>query len=152
MTDKRWSQLGETLINYSLGVKPGEKLMIAMYEVDSYPLALAAYEACIKAGGYPQIQFMSEALKHKVLQFGNDEQISWVPEIEAYGMDWADHYLGLRGAFNMYECYDIHVEKIASYQRAQGIISTLRWQKRIGQLSVFQMSVSHNKQKLATKK
>lgn len=129
MTDKRWSQLGETLINYSLGVKPGEKLMIAMYEVESYPLALAVYEACIKAGGYPQIQFMSEALKHKVLQFGNEEQISWVPEIEAYGMEWADHYLGLRGAFNMYECYDIPVEKIAAYQRAQGIISTLRWQK-----------------------
>ena len=60
MTDKRWKNLGESLINWSLQMKPGEKLMIAMYETETYPLALAVYEACIKAGGYPQIQFMSE--------------------------------------------------------------------------------------------
>ncbi len=129
MTDKRWKTLGELLINYSLGVKSGEKLMIAMYEIETYPLALAAYEACVKAGGYPQIQFMSEALKHKILKYGNDEQISWVPEIEAYGMEWADHYLALRGAFNMYECFDIADEKLAAYQKGQGIISSLRWKK-----------------------
>ncbi len=129
MTDKRWNVLGESLVNYSLGVKPGERLMIAMYEVESYPLAKAAYAACVKAGGYPQIQFMSEALKHEVLRYGSDAQISWVPEIEAYGMEWADHYLALRGAFNLNECYDIPSDKIAMYQKAQGVISSLRWQK-----------------------
>lgn len=129
MTDKRWKALGETLVNYSLGVKPGERLMIAMYELESYPLALAAYTACVKAGGFAQIQFMSEALKHALLKHGSPEQIAWVPEIEAYGMEWADHYLALRGAFNLYECYDIATDKIASYQKAMGIISTLRWQK-----------------------
>ena len=113
MSDKRWEKLGESLINYSLGVKKGEKLMIAMYEVETYPLAKACYAACIKAGGYPQIQFMSEGLKHQVLKYGNEEQISWVPEIEAYGMEWADCYLALRGAFNMNECWDIPNEKIA---------------------------------------
>ena len=107
MTDKRWKNLGESLINWSLQMKPGEKLMIAMYETETYPLALAVYEACIKAGGYPQIQFMSEELKHAVLKYGNDAQISWVPEIEKYGMEWADCYLGLRGAFNLSECFDI---------------------------------------------
>ncbi|MDD3337523.1 MAG: aminopeptidase [Lachnospiraceae bacterium] len=129
MTDKRWKALGESLVNYSLGVKPGEKMMIAMYETASFPLALAAYEACIKAGGFPQIQFMSEELKHKVLQYGNEEQISWVPEIEKYGMDWADCYLALRGAFNLNECFDIPAEKLAKYQKAMGVISGLRWQK-----------------------
>lgn len=129
MTDKRWKQLGDSLVNYSLKMQPGEKLMIAMYETESYPLALAVYEACIKAGGYPQIQFMSEALKHKVLQYGNEEQISWVPEIEAYGMEWADCYLALRGAFNLNECFDVPAEKLAKYQKAMGVISGLRWQK-----------------------
>lgn len=127
MTDKRWKQLGEMLVTYSLKVQPNEKLMIAMYEIDTYPLALAVYEACIKAGGYPQIQFMSEELKHATLKYGNEEQISWVPEIEAYGMEWADCYLGLRGGFNLNECFDIPAEKIAKYQKAMGVISGLRW-------------------------
>ncbi len=129
MTDKRWQTLGDSLVNYSLGVKPNERVMIAMYEVESYPLALAVYGASIRAGGYPQIQFMSEALKHQVLRYGNEDQISWVPEIESYGMEWADCYIALRGAFNFGECYDIPSEKLARYQKAMGIVSSMRWQK-----------------------
>ena len=127
-TDKRWEKLGDSLINYSLGIKPGEKLMIMMLEVESYPLALECYKACIKAGGYCQIQFMSEAIKHQILKYGNEDQISWVPEIEKYGMEWADCYLALRGGFNLNECWDIPNDKIAKYQKAMGIISTHRWQ------------------------
>ncbi len=127
-TDKRWNELAASLINDSLGVKPGERLMIMMMETESYPLALACYAECIKAGGFPQIQFMSEALKHQVLRYGSDEQIGWVPEIEAYGMQWADCYLALRGAFNLNECWDILDDKIARYQAAMGKISAMRWQ------------------------
>ena len=127
MTDPRWKALGHTLIHDSLGVKPGQKLMIAMHEIESYPLALAAYSACVAARGYAQIQFWSEALKHQLLRHGTEAQIGWVPEIEAYGMEWADHYLALRGAFNLHECADIPPEKLALYQKAQGTISSLRW-------------------------
>jgi aminopeptidase len=51
--DPRWKKLGELLVGYSLGVKPGEKVMIAMGELESYPLVRASYEAVIRAGGYP---------------------------------------------------------------------------------------------------
>jgi aminopeptidase len=127
--DPRWRQLGELLVGHSLQVRPGEKLMIAMSEVESYPLACAAYEAAVKAGGYPQVQFLSEDLRHRLLKHGSREQLSWVPEIEAYGMEWADAYLGLRGAFNLHEHDDIPSERLSLNQKALGRISTLRWQK-----------------------
>ena len=85
--DKRWNALGKTLVNYSLKVQPGEKVMIMMMEVETYPLALEVYSEVIRAGGYAQIQFMSEAIKHRILKYGNDDQLSWVPEVEAYGME-----------------------------------------------------------------
>ncbi|MBQ8996285.1 MAG: aminopeptidase [Oscillospiraceae bacterium] len=129
MADKRWEELGKVLIHDSLKVTQGERVMIAMYETETYPLMLSCYAEVIKAGGYPQVQFMSEALKHQVLRYGNEEQISWIPEIESYGMEWADCYLALRGAFNMNECWDIPNEKIAKYQKAMGVISSMRWQK-----------------------
>jgi len=128
-TDKRWEQLAASIVNYSFKMKPGEKMMIAMHEIETYPLALAVYGEVVKAGGYAQIQFVSEAMKHKVLKYGTDQQISWVPEVEAFGMDWADYYLGLRGAFNLDECYDIPSEKVAMYQKAMGVISADRWKK-----------------------
>ncbi len=127
--DKRWRQLGELLVHHSTRVQPGERVMIAMHEVETYPLTLAVYEAAIKAGAYPQVQFLSESLRHAVLKHGSDDQVRWVPEIEAYGMEWADVYIGLRGGFNLYEHADIPDDILAANQAAMGKISTLRWQK-----------------------
>ncbi len=128
-TDKRWTQLGELLVNYSAEVKPGERVMIAMGELESYPLVQAVYEAAIKAGAYPQVQFISETLRRSLIRHGNEEQLSWVPEIEAYGMEWADVYFGLRGAHNLYEQWDAPTDRLALTQAAMGKVSTLRWQK-----------------------
>lgn len=127
--DKRWNKLGEILVNYSTKVKPGERVMIAMVEIETWPLARAVYEAVIKAGGYPQIQLLSETLRRSFLKYGSDEQIAWVPEIEAYGMEWADVYIGLRGAHNLYELQDIPADRLAVNQNAMGVVSTARWEK-----------------------
>jgi aminopeptidase len=127
--DKRWKRLGEILVNYSTRVKPGERVMIAMIEIETWPLAQAVYEAAVKAGAYPQIQLLSETLRRSILEFGNPDQISWAPEIEIYGMEWADVYIGLRGAHNLYELQDIPADKLAANQNAMGLVSTARWQK-----------------------
>lgn len=70
--DKRWQQLGELMVNYSAEVKPGERVMIAMLELETFPLVRAVYEAVVKAGGYPQVQFLSETLRHSLLKYGNE--------------------------------------------------------------------------------
>ncbi len=127
--DKRWKELGELLVNYSLAVQPGEKVMIAMTEMETYFLALAVYEACIKAGAHPQVQFLSEEFNRLLLKFGRSEQIDWVPEIEAYGMEWADVYLGLRGAHNLDTLWDVPSDRLSALRRTMGTVSTMRWEK-----------------------
>lgn len=127
--DPRWKRLGDLLVNYSVEVKPGERVMIAMGEVDTLPLVQSVVEATVKAGAYPQVQFLSESLRHQLLRHGTPEQLSWVPEIEAYGMEWADAYIGLRGASNLHELDDIASDRLSLNQKAMGKISTLRWQK-----------------------
>jgi len=127
--DKRWTQLGDLLVNYSMVVKPGEKVMIAFIEVETYPLVHAIYEASIRAGAFPQVQFLSEELNRLALVHGSPEQIGWMPEIEAYGMEWADVYFGLRGAHNLDVFWDVPAEKLSLLRQAMGKISTLRWQK-----------------------
>lgn len=127
--DKRWHQLAEVLVHYSAAVKPCERVMIAMSEVDTYPLTHAVYEAVIKAGAYPQVQFLSESLRGLLLRYGSRHQLSWTPEIEAYGMEWADVYFGLRGGYNLYEHAGIPAENLSLNQAAMGKVSALRWQK-----------------------
>ena len=126
--DPRWGEVGRVLVEHSTQVRPGERVMIAMGEIDSYPLARGVFEACVDSGAYPQVQFLSEELRHSILDRGDDGQLAWVPEIEAYGMQWADVYIALRGAFDL----DIHAAipsaRLALNQAAQGRISSLRWQ------------------------
>jgi aminopeptidase len=128
-TDKRWKQLAEVLVHYSAEVKAGERIMIVMGELESFPLVHAVYEAAVKAGAFPQVQFVSETLRRSVLKYGSSEQLRWVPEIEAYGMEWADVYFGLRGAHNLHEQWDIPGDKLSENQAAMGKVATLRWAK-----------------------
>jgi len=43
MSDPRWEQLADVLVNYSTATKPGEKVQITMMEVETFPLARAVY-------------------------------------------------------------------------------------------------------------
>lgn len=125
--DKRWEKLGSILVNYSTRVEPGDRVMIAMSEPESYLMAKAVYLAAIKVGAFPQVQFLSETLRRSVLKHGNCEQIEWIPEMEIWGMKWADVYIGLRGAHNLFELHDIPAEKLAANQAAMGAVSEKRW-------------------------
>jgi aminopeptidase len=127
-TDPRWDDVGRVLVQHSTQVRPGERVMIAMGEVDSYPLARGVFEAVVQAGGFPQVQFLSEELRHSILAHGDADQLAWVPEIEAYGMGWADVYIALRGGFDLDVHADIPSDRLAVNQAAQGRVSTLRWQ------------------------
>ena len=127
--DIRWKELGKLLVDYSAGVRQGERVMIAMGEAQTLPLVQGVYEACIKVGAYPQVQFLSETLRHALLKHGSSEQLTWVPEIEAYGMEWADVYFGLRGASGLAIHSDIPAQALAANQAAMGKVSGLRWQK-----------------------
>jgi len=126
-TDKRWKDLGEVLIHYCLDTQPGEKVLIAQYEIETWPLALATYEAAIKAGAYPQIQLKSENLRRVFMKYGAEEQYSWAPEMEIKGMEWADKYAALRGGYNLDIYHDIPAEILAANQSAHGVVSSARW-------------------------
>lgn len=127
--DGRWHQLAEILVNYSAKVQPGERVMIAMKETTTLPLVRAVYEAAIKAGAHVQVQFQSDYLWHAEMRHGSSAQVSWVPEIEAYGMQWADVYFGLRGAHNLHQFAEIGANTLAAHQRAMGQVSTMRWKQ-----------------------
>jgi aminopeptidase len=101
-------------------------VQITMMEVDTFPLARAVYATAVKAGALPHIEFQSAYLERDLMRFGNQEQLAWVPEMNAYGMEWADVYIGLRGASNPHEFTGISADKIAAHKRAMGQVSAMR--------------------------
>jgi len=126
MTDPRWAELAKILIGYSTATKADEKVLISMMEVETLPLTRAAYVETVRAGGLPQVEFQSAYLERDLMLFGTPEQIAWVPELNAHGMEWADVYIGLRGARNPHEFTGIPVSKITAHKRSVGKVSAMR--------------------------
>jgi len=126
MFDRRWSQLGEILVNYSTRTGAGDRLLITMMELETFPLTLSVYEHAVRAGAFPQVQFASSYLERALLTHGTEELIARVPDLERSGMEWADVYIGLRGARNQHELAGIPTERLAAHKRALGAISAWR--------------------------
>ncbi|HEX2282409.1 MAG TPA: aminopeptidase [Thermomicrobiales bacterium] len=126
MFDQRWSQLAEILVNYSTRTRAGDRLLITMMELETFPLTLAVYEHAVRAGAFPQVQFASAYLERALLTHGTEELIARVPDLERSGMEWADVYIGLRGARNQHELAGIPTERLAAHKRALGAISAWR--------------------------
>lgn len=126
MTDPRWDQLADILINYSTRTRRGEKVFITMMEVETFPLVEMVYSHAVRVGAFPQVEFVSAFLDRELMRHGTIEQVGWVPEIEAYGMEWADVYVGLRGFRNPYEFSGISPDRIAAYKKALGKTSAMR--------------------------
>ena len=124
--DERWGRLADILVNYSTRVRPGERVLITMMEVEARSPLEAVYAAVVKAGGYPHVQFASAALERALMLHGSQEQIAWVPELERQGMEWADAYVGLRGARNPNEFANLPADRLVMHRRAMGTISALR--------------------------
>ncbi|MBE3141023.1 MAG: aminopeptidase [Thermoplasmata archaeon] len=130
MIDGRWNQLANILINYSTQVKPGEHVLITMLEVETFPLVRALYAEAVKSEGLPFVEFQSMYLERDLMLYGKQEQLDWVPEMQSLGMEWADVYIGVRGARNLHEFSGIPSEKITAHRRVLGKVSSLRNQTR----------------------
>jgi aminopeptidase len=126
MLDNRWDQLAQILVNYSTGTKPGNKVLITMMEVETFPLARAVHAQVVRAGALPHIEFQSAYLERDLIRYGSKEQLEWIPELMTRGMDWADVYIGLRGARNPSELTGLSSQKIAARKRAMGQVSASR--------------------------
>ena len=97
--------------------------MINMMEVETQPLVEAVYREVVRAGGLPEVYYSSDFLKRALLTDGTTEQVDWVPEVESFGMEWADCYIGLRGARNPYELGEISTDRLAAHRAAMGKVS-----------------------------
>lgn len=126
MSDPRYDQLADILINYSTATKAGEKVQITMMEVDTFPLARAVNRHAVGIGALPHIEFQSTYLERDLMLLGNQEQLDWIPEMQAHGMEWADVYVGLRGASNPHVFSGIGTDKIVAHKRAMGKVSAMR--------------------------
>jgi aminopeptidase len=124
--DPRWKELAAMLTGHATGVRPGERVLVAMREPETFPLAAAVHSAAIRAGGYPQTILTAAAFDRALLREGSDADLVREPDLERMAYEWADVAIVLRGARNPHEFSGIPAGRMALHRAAQGAISAIR--------------------------
>jgi aminopeptidase len=75
--DSRIEKLADMMINYSLGVKPGDKILIRGNTVTE-PLLTALYQKTLEAGGFPFVVAELVQAKEIFFKYANEDQLNFV--------------------------------------------------------------------------
>ena len=77
MSDLRASKLAGLLVDYSVAVKPGDKVVING-GADAAPLVREVYAAVLKAGGHPLLLVSLPGMDEVLYRYATDEQLRFV--------------------------------------------------------------------------
>ena len=99
MSDLRVTKLANLLVNYSLEIKPGQKILISTNPLAS-ELTLAVYEEAIKAGAHVLIDQPFEEAQEIFYKLASDEQLDFVSPVEKLITDTFDATLFIGASSN----------------------------------------------------
>lgn len=114
--DPRIKTLAKNLITYSVDLKPGEKVLIEVFD-NGHPLAKALVDEAYRAGGLPFLTIKNNQLHRSLLRQASVEQLTLIGQWEAERMKNMDAYIGIRASENISELSDVPAEKMQAYQQ-----------------------------------
>jgi len=115
MTDPRIDKLSNLLINYSCGLKAGEKILIEAIDVP-HPFTKSLVRAAFAAGGNPLVLLKSNEVLRSLMIAGADAQWNTIADIERMQMESVQCYIGARGSPNVSELCDVPADKQKLYE------------------------------------
>lgn len=115
--DERIKKLASNLVNYSMAVKPGDKVYVHYIGPSTQDLARQLVKEVYKAGGVPFVHYTDVKLQREMLLNCTEEQMKLSAKIDAAEMDQMDCYVAVRGTDNVSELADIPAEKMKIYEK-----------------------------------
>lgn len=79
MSDPRHQKLAQLLVNYCVGVCPGDRVSLQS-NAQAMPLVKETYRAILQAGGHPVAILQDDELQEILLQEGSDEQLQYISD------------------------------------------------------------------------
>ncbi len=111
MKDPRIQTLAHNLINYSVRLQKGEKVLIENFGLQR-ELVTALVNEAYAAGGYPFVLLKDHTVDRALLQGAQEEQYSMMADFEANVMKQMNAYIGLRSGSNIFEQSDVPGDKM----------------------------------------
>ncbi|MFA4986863.1 MAG: aminopeptidase [Candidatus Brocadiia bacterium] len=116
MKDERITKLARMIVNYSLSIKNGEKVMVNFIGQATEPLASDLIEEILKAGGVPFWFYDNAPLNRKFAAGASEAQVKTFGAVHKSVMEQMQCYIGVRGSDNQFETADVPPDKMKTYR------------------------------------
>lgn len=121
MKDPRIAKLAEQVIEYSVSLQPGEKILIEAWD-GSEDFVNEFVKAAQKAGGCPFVSLQNAAVNRNFIMGITEEAMEVWYKYQVTRMKDMDAYVSIRKQDNIYEYSDIPAEKMAIYNKYHGLV------------------------------
>ena len=92
MSDPRVAKLADLLINYSLGLQPGQQVRIDGGTVAA-PLVAELYRYALRAGAHPRTRIDVEGLDVITLEEASEDQLTYISELDRQDVEQIDAFI-----------------------------------------------------------
>jgi aminopeptidase len=117
MPDPRYQKLAKLLVEYSTGLKKGERVLLDMIDVpDEFSIELM--RAARKVGATPLIEVRHTRINREIMRGTDDKHSGLVRDIEMFRMKKVQAYIAIRGSANANEASDVPSHLMALYSKS----------------------------------
>ena len=106
MQDQRINKLAKVLVNYSVNLQKGEKILIEAKGVD-YMVVNAIVREVYNAGGFPFVEIYDNRVTRQLMLGATEELVKLRAKYDGARMAEMDAYIGIRGGDNSNELSDV---------------------------------------------
>ncbi len=115
MHDNRIDALAKQLINYSVSLKKGERILIDLFDVPE-SVGIALIRAARAVGADPFIQINQSRISREMMMDATATQYEFIAKNALAQMQGVQAYIAIRGAGNIYESSDVPSDKMGLVQ------------------------------------
>lgn len=116
MPDPRYNRLAAVLLDHSVGVEAGDKVLIEATDTPPEFVCLLIREIAAR-GGLPMVSTYSQSVLRALYSAATEEQMRLVGQVERARMEASDCYIGVRGSLNISELSDVPPDRLATYEK-----------------------------------
>lgn len=119
MADQRIEKLADLMVNYSLGIKPNDKVLIRAHTV-AEPLIREINKKVLKAGAHPFLLLEYPGIEGDLVRYGNDDQIEYIHEPMNVLYSTYDCLIRVLADDNTRALANVDSDKMTKYAKARG--------------------------------
>ena len=117
MKDVRIEKLARNLLNHSVTLKKGEKILIEILGTEAIPLGKELIKQAENIGALPCFNIIDYEIMRQILLNCSEEQMKMYAEYDLKRMQDMDAYIGIRAGSNTAELNGISKEKMELYNK-----------------------------------